>query len=159
MTKTSRKIAVGVGLIGLGGLVLYLRNLYQLKKASDNIKYEIVNVGKPSIAGGKLKLDLNMLFTNPTNKAVDLETILLDINFSNGTPLASVTKTNFGTIQANNRTNITLPIETGNLSFTALINLLNLINNGGEGYRNLKSTGNYNAEGYLQTINDEVKLF
>jgi hypothetical protein len=156
MGKAIKSIVIGGAVLGVG---FYLRNLWMLKKASDNIKYEIVNVGKPSIAGGKLKLDLNMLFTNPTNKAVDLETILLDINFLNGTPLASVTRTNFGTIQANNRTNISLPIETGNLSFVALLNLLNLINNGGEGYRTLKIKGNYKAEGFLQTIDDEVKIF
>ncbi len=156
MGNTVRNIIIGGGVVALG---IYLKRLWNIKNASDNIKYQIINVGKPTITGGQLKLDVVLAFTNPTNQPVDLETIFLDVSFANGTPLASVTKTNFGVIQPNNRTYITLPIETGNLTFLSVMNLINLIRNGAQGYKTLFIKGNYRAEGFLQTIEENIDLF
>lgn len=155
-------------LIG-GGVALAVWGVPKLMKgintqsAASKLLFNFTGISGLKIAGGKIEFVLQAEAANPSNTALKIESLFLDVNFVNGPKIASIREQRVIEVPAKSNIPVKINIKSNNitvLGINVLTTLFNkLIGKQTELPNKIKITGNVRGNGFLTDFNEEKELY
>ncbi|MGE0638382.1 MAG: hypothetical protein AB7G44_07110 [Bacteroidia bacterium] len=163
MSSVGKIIFIGAGTaLAFWGVPKLIQGI-KTQGAASKLLFNFTGISGLKIAGGKIEFNLQAEAANPSNSALKIESLFLDVNFVDGPKIASIRESRVIEVPAKSNVPVKLNIKSNNitvLGVNILATLFNkLIGKQAELPNKIKITGNVRGNGFLTDFNEEKELY